>query len=883
MLAVIMGHIASKEPAKSYRTTADPDQKPGLEFLDPAAKSARSIQLPKLEKMVNHVLLTSDPRLPENVPWPNEEPYVNIRKYGSYTCRMCVREQNGRTLRDYVDGQFREAQKRITPGPLGVDKKIAVKLLSELQRLLANMPDLWFQVMGLLSFAHGDDDSESKKQKLRDIILGCDAAVDASGAAPRDAATLLSAMATDPQPNGELSPLLRKYWYIEKQDYCAVREALRRSFSGEMVREVEAEYFQDDDRMAQGIVVDLASMVMIKGDDIKKTFGNAKWLVQGNPNARFDGKPLNADEVKKVFMMLGISMGDKDGDDSVFAAVMKILDSDGDGKLSYDEFYDKVTKTSTWVERNMGKISYLEVREMLQVLDNRLRNKQYRFFKLIVTQVTHPNKTSVRLVGVQLHEKAAPWISVPSGATEDDPDAKPDEDVTLKLLQPQEVVVRSYVISAESLMPKDDDGLADPYVVTTLGGMEQGNEKDKRHSLEPYFGECHEFSTKLPGASQLKMTVYDDDLFGKDPMGETIVDLENLWFCDAWRRSGRHGFKPIEQRTLFLPSKRAAQGELRMWVDIIKREECSRHPKIDICKPPGIPFELRVVVWTAERLPAMDQTTHQNDAFITAELVGTKDDTSGTDILLRQETDVHWLCKASDTRGSACPPQCPKGCCSCKDGGMSWIDRIKCLCAFFRCECCCRKKEQTSARTNGEWNWRFKFDVELPMKDCRFYLKAWDRDVLNLSGEGGDLIGSHCDTENAAGRMEVTLPNGEVASDIVGGKNDGFDTVMSMFDEAEQSFRRWDKQQEYLKKLKLERPLTEAEEDDLKVRQARVPSALVALVLNHTNYPTFYRVPWIRSDMTGSLTHLVACGCGGGGLWLVVAAAVVAACSLWRI
>ena len=128
---------------------------------------------------------------------------------------------------------------------------------------------------------------------------------------------------------------------------------------------------------------------------------------------------------------------------------------------------------------------------MLQVLDNRLRNKQYRFFKLIVTQVTHPNKTSVRLVGVQLHEKAAPWISVPSGAMEDDPDAKPDEDVTLKLLQPQEVVVRSYVISAESLMPKDDDGLADQHPGVSVSFY--GNSHILRCPRAPLTGKIEKF------------------------------------------------------------------------------------------------------------------------------------------------------------------------------------------------------------------------------------------------------------------------------------------------------------------------------------------------------------------------------------------------------
>ena len=149
---------------------------------------------------------------------------------------------------------------------------------------------------------------------------------------------------------------------------------------------------------------------------------------------------------------------------------------------------------------------------------------------------------------------------------------------------------------------------------------------------------------------------------------------------------------------------------------------------------------------------------------------------------------------------------------------MSCWQRLKCICAFLRCDCFVRKQEQASAFTNAEWNWRFKFDVELPMKDCRFYLKAWDRDVLNLSGEGGDLIGGHCDTENATGLIEVQNREGKTESDIKGGLNPGFDTIMSMFDEAERKFRRWDKQQTYLKNLKLRRNLTETEEDDLKVR-----------------------------------------------------------------
>ena len=47
------------------------------------------------------------------------------------------------------------------------------------------------------------------------------------------------------------------------------------------------------------------------------------------------------------------------------------------------------------------------------------------------------------------------------------------------------------------------------------------------------------------------------------------------------------------------------------------------------------------------------------------------------------------------------------------------------------------------------------------------------------------------------------------------GPNPGFDTVMDMFTEAERNYRCYAQQKQMLEKLKLERPLTEGEEEDL--------------------------------------------------------------------
>ena len=111
---------------------------------------------------------------------------------------------------------------------------------------------------------------------------------------------------------------------------------------------------------------------------------------------------------------------------------------------------------------------------------------------------------------------------------------------------------------------------------------------------------CHEFVTTLPGPSQLEITLFDDDVLGKDPMGSTVIDLEDRWFSHEWRdvkKWGGPGKKPIEHRQLYLPTSRTSQGSIRLWVDIMTKEEGMSNNIVDISRPPRVPYELRVVVW----------------------------------------------------------------------------------------------------------------------------------------------------------------------------------------------------------------------------------------------------------------------------------------------
>ena len=50
-------------------------------------------------------------------------------------------------------------------------------------------------------------------------------------------------------------------------------------------------------------------------------------------------------------------------------------------------------------------------------------------------------------------------------------------------------------------------------------------------TLEPEFGQCHEFKALIPFDYQVRVAIYDWDMLGGDDLiGETFVDIENLFY-----------------------------------------------------------------------------------------------------------------------------------------------------------------------------------------------------------------------------------------------------------------------------------------------------------------------------------------------------------------
>ncbi|KAJ7336514.1 hypothetical protein OS493_011724 [Desmophyllum pertusum] len=111
-----------------------------------------------------------------------------------------------------------------------------------------------------------------------------------------------------------------------------------------------------------------------------------------------------------------------------------------------------------------------------------------------------------------------------------DPDCHDNTMATMHLRpkKPIDCVVRVYVIRATQLQPKDSDGLADPYLIVSLGDTKHNRKGERRpKTLNPIFGSMFEFKAKIPLAKDLKIKVMDYDYPDLDDLiGETVIDLE---------------------------------------------------------------------------------------------------------------------------------------------------------------------------------------------------------------------------------------------------------------------------------------------------------------------------------------------------------------------
>ena len=221
------------------------------------------------------------------------------------------------------------------------------------------------------------------------------------------------------------------------------------------------------------------------------------------------------------------------------------------------------------------------------------------------------------------------------------------------LFKPKGYKIRVYILKGIGLAPLDKDMFgkpqpSDPYVLVKLG-KEVFN--DRKHAVTDAVDvdlyKMIPFDAELPGTSQLEITLMDKNDFHSDAVignvhittcvlcitfshdcipcvvGSTKIDLEDRWFDSRWQKLGEESVrlpsditdqktmktrwqtKPIERRSLYIPSNKAPRGVVECWVDVLSPEVAQVFEPDDVSLPPVQMFEVRVVVWKSKNVPAM--------------------------------------------------------------------------------------------------------------------------------------------------------------------------------------------------------------------------------------------------------------------------------------
>lgn len=255
-----------------------------------------------------------------------------------------------------------------------------------------------------------------------------------------------------------------------------------------------------------------------------------------------------------------------------------------------------------------------------------------------------------------------------------------ESDVILKrmLLRKTKCLVRIYMISGADLASRDMGGFSDPYLILKLGRQVVNDRKNYiLDEPNPFFCKRFDFETTFPGCPMLRIDAMDYDLlFSDDLIGTTNVDLEDRYFLPEWRALQE---VPIEYRQIHIPTSNVSQGVLKMWIEInpTKVKPGQEKKEYDITMKPPCEYQMRCCIF-------------------------------GTEDLMKED-----------------------------DGS--------CLDPFFRCFFDSKRdalETDTHYRLQtgkASYNYRLNYKMQIPRKDYRFTIQAYDRDFF----KSNEIIGSH--------------------------------------------------------------------------------------------------------------------------------------------
>ena len=209
----------------------------------------------------------------------------------------------------------------------------------------------------------------------------------------------------------------------------------------------------------------------------------------------------------------------------------------------------------------------------------------------------------------------------------------------------REVETTVVVYALDCYMFKDADLFSDNdcYLVLKIGDkVINDSENVIQDRKNPIFNRQFKFDYTFPSNSDLVIEVWDQDTIMDEYMGEIQIDLESRFYNEKFRQQVN---LPIEKQTIINKKTNEKVGELKMWVDIFKKNRVepglnisaieSKPLKLwEVSSAPSQTMELRVVVYETYDVPNNDPED-MSDIYV--QVVAD----TGTERIIKR-TDTHY-------------------------------------------------------------------------------------------------------------------------------------------------------------------------------------------------------------------------------------------------